>query len=105
MVEENEEGWYTDPFRRHEARWMSDGTPTKLVRDGAVESYEAPPNEEPSQTPERIEEEQLPDGQDLLRAGDSDTGAGTLNERMAEAGEFGATWGSHLPMPGRHADE
>ena len=31
------EGWYTDPYGRHEARWMSAGTPTRLVRDGEVE--------------------------------------------------------------------
>ncbi len=42
---------------------MPDGTPTKLVRDGGVESYDDPPDEEASRTPERIEEEQ----QDLLR--------------------------------------
>ena len=29
----NEEGWYVDPFGRHEALWISDGTPTALVRD------------------------------------------------------------------------
>ena len=49
----HEEGWHADPFGRHEARWMSDGTPTELVRDGDVESYDAPPDEEPSPTPER----------------------------------------------------
>jgi hypothetical protein len=26
-----EEGWYTDPYGRHEARWMSAGTPARLV--------------------------------------------------------------------------
>ena len=38
------EGWCTDPFELHEARWISAGTPTKLVRDGAVEAYEAVPD-------------------------------------------------------------
>ena len=47
----HEEGWHADPFGRHEARWMSDGTPTTLVRDGDVESRDAPPDEEPSPTP------------------------------------------------------
>ena len=37
---EEEEGWFTDPFGRHEARWLSFGKPTKLVRDGDVESYD-----------------------------------------------------------------
>ncbi len=30
------EGWFTDPFERHELRWMSQGTPTPLVRDGNI---------------------------------------------------------------------
>ena len=54
---EEEEGWFTDPFGRHEARWLSFGTPTKLVRDGDVESYDEPPDEEPTSVPERIEPE------------------------------------------------
>lgn len=37
------EGWCTDPFEIHEARWISAGTPTKLVRDGSVETYEPVP--------------------------------------------------------------
>jgi hypothetical protein len=32
------EDWHTDPFGRHEARWMSHGVPTSLVRDGRTES-------------------------------------------------------------------
>jgi hypothetical protein len=99
-VAEHEEGWYTDPFGRHEDRWMSDGTPTKLVRDGGVEAYDDPPDEEPSHTPERVEEEQMADGQDLLRSGDPGSSEGSLNKRMGEAAEFGSTWGSHMPMPG-----
>jgi hypothetical protein len=31
------EGWCTDPYGRHEARWISHGSPTALVRDGAIE--------------------------------------------------------------------
>jgi hypothetical protein len=38
------EGWYQDPFGVHEHRWMSQGRPTKLVRDGGTESYDAPPD-------------------------------------------------------------
>ena len=38
------EGWYRDPFAIHEDRWMSQGQPTKLVRDGATESYDPPPD-------------------------------------------------------------
>ena len=51
MESDHEEGWYTDPYGRHEARWFSDGTPTKLVRDRGVESYDKPPDEEPSHKP------------------------------------------------------
>ena len=36
------EGWYVDPFGVHEARWISDGSPTALVRDGGTESHDAP---------------------------------------------------------------
>jgi hypothetical protein len=95
------EGWYTDPFARHEARWMSDGTPTRLVRDEGVESYDDPPDEEPTQTPVSIEADQMADGEDLLRAGDGDTDRESLGRRMEEAGQFGATWGAHIPLPGR----
>ena len=38
------QGWYKDPFRRHTARWFSDGRPTSLVRDEGVESNDPPPN-------------------------------------------------------------
>lgn len=38
------EGWCTDPYVHHEARWLSDGKPTKLVRDGATTSYDEPPD-------------------------------------------------------------
>ena len=38
------QGWYSDPFRRHRARWFSDGNPTALVRDDGVESRDPPPN-------------------------------------------------------------
>ena len=37
------EGWYRDPFKEHEDRWISDGKPTKLVRDGGVEASDDPP--------------------------------------------------------------
>ncbi len=40
----HEEGWYADPYALHEARWMSDGEPTALVRDAGVESQDPPPN-------------------------------------------------------------
>jgi len=96
VADEHAEGWYTDPFGRHEARWMSDGSPTKLVRDGDEESYEDPPDEEPTVIPTRIAEEQLSDGSDLLRAGDP---AGeSLHDRMQDAAEFSAVSGGHFAL-------
>jgi hypothetical protein len=38
------QGWFTDPFRRHKARWFSDGSPTALVRDEGVEGNDPPPD-------------------------------------------------------------
>ena len=49
------EGWFTDPFGRHEARWLSQGKPTRLVRDGDVEIDDEPPAEPPSTVPELID--------------------------------------------------
>jgi hypothetical protein len=39
-------GWQPDPFGLHELRYLSQGSPTKLVRDGGVEGYDEPPSEE-----------------------------------------------------------
>ncbi len=43
-----QEGWYADPHGQHEARWLSDGVPTRLVRDGKLGSYEDPPDAPPN---------------------------------------------------------
>jgi hypothetical protein len=45
------QGWYRDPFGRHEDRWYSAGTPTSLVRDGGVEAADEPP---PGEWPEPL---------------------------------------------------
>jgi hypothetical protein len=37
------EGWCTDPYGVHEARWLSAGTPTALVRDQGIESRDPAP--------------------------------------------------------------
>ena len=67
------EGWFTDPYAVHEARWMSDGRPTKLVRDGEVESYDEPPPGPPTVVPERLEDDpSAVNGDDLLRADDAE---------------------------------
>jgi len=38
------QGWYRDPYEIHEDRYLSAGTPTKLVRDNGQESYDPPPD-------------------------------------------------------------
>ncbi|MBO0832285.1 MAG: hypothetical protein J2P28_14640 [Actinobacteria bacterium] len=43
MEQGNLQGWQADPFGQHEKRYFSDGKPTSLVRDGAVESRDEPP--------------------------------------------------------------
>jgi hypothetical protein len=47
-MDESLEGWYTDPYGRHQARWMSEGVPSALVRDGKVEGQD-PVEQEPFQ--------------------------------------------------------
>jgi hypothetical protein len=38
------QGWFVDPFGAHEQRWISQGRPTALVRDGRVEAQDPPPD-------------------------------------------------------------
>jgi hypothetical protein len=94
VAEESEEGWYTDPYGRHEARWMSAGTPTKLVRDGGVESYDDPPDEEPSHAATKIVEEPRP-GTDLRRADDVEAEAVPSASEFADVAVFGAVSSWH----------
>jgi hypothetical protein len=63
-----EEGWYVDPYGVHQARWISAGTPTALVRDGGVESQDPPPSAPFEGELQELEETESPDGEDLLRA-------------------------------------
>lgn len=91
MDEKAEEGWYTDPYRRHEARWMSAGAPTKLVRDGKVTSYDEPPDEPPVQDAVPIEpEEAAKGGSDLLRADAAEQGDVTYDRSRATMGALDA---------------
>ena len=69
MAHDTIEGWYLDPFKAHEARWFSDGTPTALVRDqGGVESHDAPPSTTFQGDLTPVPELVSSDGDDLLRA-------------------------------------
>jgi hypothetical protein len=47
-------------------------------------------------TPTRIGDVQVSDGSDLLRSDDPESGS--LHDRVQEAGQFGATWGSHSAL-------
>lgn len=66
----NAEGWYRDPYRLHEARWISDGAPTALVRDGGTESSDPPPSTPFEGELEPVAADAPADGEDLLRADD-----------------------------------
>jgi hypothetical protein len=68
----NEEGWYIDPYGRHEARWISEGTPTALVRDGGVESQDPPPDQPVTVEMEPWRAGDVHDASDLKRADDAD---------------------------------
>ncbi len=46
MASADLQGWFQDPFGLHERRYFSAGRPTKLVRDGQVETYDEPPSTE-----------------------------------------------------------
>jgi len=70
-MDESLEGWYSDPYGRHEARWMSDGIPTPLVRDGDIEGHDPAPDEPFNATPVRLGDDAQPNGgADLRRADD-----------------------------------
>src|SRR5664280_1464607 len=64
------EGWFIDPYGRHEQRWMSNGQATKLVRDGRVERTDEPPDVPPDVPLVRAPENGLASPKDVLRADD-----------------------------------
>jgi hypothetical protein len=92
--EEREEVWFTDPYGRHEARWLSDGKPTKLVRDNGVESYKDPPNESPSREPIPIVGESHLGNVDMRRADDADNA--TFDPDVIQDAPYGAGINSWL---------
>jgi len=84
------EGWYTDPYARHEARWLSDGVATKLVRDGDATSYDEPPEGPFVREPEAIEPDPVRGGaDDLRRADDAERLGGAEDLRRADEAESG----------------
>jgi hypothetical protein len=65
----DEEGWYRDPYGRHECRWFSAGTATELVRDGHQVGHDAPPPGPPSAPLVPCDEAEAEnEGDDLRRA-------------------------------------
>jgi hypothetical protein len=48
---EQPEGWYLDPYGRHEQRWFSAGKPTALVRDHGTDGHDVPPGGPPPGPP------------------------------------------------------
>jgi hypothetical protein len=54
VVNEEREGWFTDPFGRHQVRWMLGDRPTNLIRDGQVEGHDPVPDEPFSSKPVRV---------------------------------------------------
>ena len=68
-----EEGWYVDPYGIHDARWISAGNPTALVRDGDAEAQDPPPDTSYSGQLEELAERAAPDGDDLRRADSADS--------------------------------
>jgi hypothetical protein len=95
MSDQDFEGWFTDPYAVHEARWLSDGRPTKLVRDGAVESYDEPPPGPPTVVPERLEaDSSAANGDDLMRAdGAEETDPYDASSQVMEALDSFAQFG------------
>jgi hypothetical protein len=86
------EGWYLDPFGAHDAPWFSDGAPTRLVRDGNVESNEVPPRAEFDERLVPVVDDEAEDGSDLLRADSEDSsvapGDGPFQAFGASGGSF-----------------
>jgi hypothetical protein len=67
------EGWYRDPFNRHADRWFSDGRPTALVRDGAKEGHDPPPERPFTGALVECPTPVAVDGDDLKRADEAES--------------------------------
>jgi hypothetical protein len=82
------QGWFLDPYEVHEDRYFSDGRPTKLVRDGGVESYDLPPADRELPDPESLVEApargaQSADAADMRRADDVNRQSGPFSKAHA----------------------
>jgi hypothetical protein len=66
------QGWFRDPYRRHEARYFAEGWPTELVRDGWHESFDPPPAVPPPEPLVRAPDPPSAGANDLRRADDQE---------------------------------
>jgi hypothetical protein len=67
------QGWYRDPYGLHEDRYLSDGQPTKLVRDGGAESYDPPPPRPPKAELVEVTHSPSANGSDLRRVDEKES--------------------------------
>jgi len=89
-IDSSLEGWFTDPYGLHDARWLSEGKPTHLVRDGATEGSDPAPDEPFKVTPVRLgDDPERGDGSDLRRADDAERQPG-FDEAKATRGAWDA---------------
>ena len=89
--ERDAEGWYVDPFNRHQHRWISKGKPSALVRDGGVESNDPPPAMRPTGPFVPATVNRSSNGEDLRRVGDAGSEAydpGAAHDAVLDA----STW-------------
>ena len=93
VMRQKPEGWYRDPFQIHTDRWFSDGRPTALVRDGAVEGHDPPPDAVFSGPLVDSSVTEEADGDDLKRADDAEA-AGAYDPKAArQAALDSIPWG------------
>lgn len=91
------EGWCTDPFARHEARWLSAGNPTKLVKDANTTGYDDPPDEPISLVPELIEHDPISGASDLRRADDAERNGSVFDHDQVYMRQMDAVWSDGAP--------
>jgi hypothetical protein len=67
-------GWFEDPYREHDYRYLSEGVPTKLVRDSGHESFDPPPDYPMpfALVPVAVDVDRRSYGSDLRRADDAE---------------------------------
>jgi hypothetical protein len=89
--DEDAEGWYKDPYQLHQQRWFSAGRPSALVRDGDVESTDAPPSESFDGPLVEVLNDPGANGNDLRRAGEGQGGSYDAN-RAWDAAVDASVW-------------